>query len=427
MIGLVGCPVWWVLGVVDLIWIAVGLLMLGILGRARNVTLPRGIGLWFLFLVLVLCSVINLDGPSGLLVWGYRFLMYASAGVIAIYVYNARSRLTRSKIVAGLVALWITTVVGGYLGVLFPEATLRTPMALILPGGLLDNDLVNAMVVRGFAEYNPDSYFDFSPRPSAPYTYTNNWGQMFSILTPFVIVGLAMWRRRRWTWLLAVALPIGLFPAFLTLNRGMFIGLGLAATYVAIRQAVRGNAPALLAIAALVVVAASVFTVLPTEELLAQRLEDSSTTEDRASLYRQSIDAALESPFFGHGAPTDADDPNLPPVGTQGQLWMVLVSHGPLALLCFVGWMFMAWLRSLPRHELVPMVANAGLLVTLVQVVFYGLLPQGLPIIAIFIALALRQELPAQGGPVPDPARGPRRRRSFPNSDDAPAVPVQRS
>lgn len=419
LIGLAGCPVWWLLGVVDVIWVGIALVMLGLLGRARNVAMPPGIGIWFLFLVLVLCSGLNLDSPGSLLVWGYRFSLYAAAGVIAVYAYNARRKLTLPVIAGGLVALWVTTVVGGYLGVLFPEASFRTPMSYLLPGGLVSNDLVNTMVVRRFAEYNPDSYFDFSPRPSAPYTYTNNWGQMFSILTPFVIVALVMWRKRRWTWLLAVALPIGLLPAFLTLNRGMFIGLGLAATYIGIRQAARGNARAILGIAALAVIAASVFTILPTEELLAQRLEDSSTTEDRASLYRQSIEVTMESPIFGYGVPTEANDPDLPPVGTQGQVWMVLVSHGPLALLCFLGWMFFAWLRSLPRHDLMPMIANAGLLVTLIQTVFYGLLPQGLPVVAVLIAVALRPEI----SPVPrttdvDPVAGitraPQSRRVFP-------------
>jgi O-antigen ligase len=211
-----------------------------------------------------------------------------------------------------------------------------------------------------------------------------------------VLAAIVIWRRRRRAWLLALALPVGLYPAFMTLNRGMFIGLALAGTYIAIRQAVRGNGRALLLIAALGVVAASVYTALPTEELLAQRLEGSSTTEDRASLYRQAIDAVQQSPILGYGAPQESEHPGLPPVGTQGQLWMVLVSHGPLALACFVGWMFMAWLRSVRRHELVPMVANAGLLVSMVQIFFYGLLPHGLPVIAVLIGTVLRPPRPAQ-------------------------------
>jgi hypothetical protein len=394
--GMVGFPVWWVAGLVDLIWIGLALVMLGYLARARNVVIPRGTGLWFAFLVLVVCSAIMLPGPGPLVVWAYRFLQYAAAGVIAVYVYNARQRITTPVIVGSLVSLWLTTVAGGYLGVLFPDAVYRTPMSYVVPQGLLSNDLFNHMVIRRFAQYNPEGYFQLSPRPSAPYHYTNNWGLAFSILTPFVLAAIVIWRRRRRAWLLALALPVGLYPAFMTLNRGMFIGLALAGTYIAIRQAVRGNGRALLLIAALGVVAASVYTALPTEELLAQRLEGSSTTEDRASLYRQAIDAVQQSPILGYGAPQESEHPGLPPVGTQGQLWMVLVSHGPLALACFVGWMFMAWLRSVRRHELVPMVANAGLLVSMVQIFFYGLLPHGLPVIAVLIGTVLRPPRPAQ-------------------------------
>ncbi|UMG91348.1 O-antigen ligase family protein [Nocardioides sp. TF02-7] len=229
-----------------------------------------------------------------------------------------------------------------------------------------------------------------------------------------------VWRRRRRAWLLALALPVGLVPAFMTLNRGMFIGLALAGTYIAVRQAARGNARALLGIAAVAVVAASIFTVLPTEELLAQRLEGSSTTEDRASLYRQSIDAVKDSPVLGYGAPQEPDHPGLPPVGTQGQLWMVLVSHGPLAALCFVGWMLSAWVRSVRRHELVPMVANAGLLVSMVQIFFYGLLPHGLPVIAVMVAIALR---PSDRPPGPGQQSGSDGERAV---DDDPARPAPR-
>ena len=398
LVGLVGFPVWWVIGLVDVMWPVLGLVMVGYLGRARNVAMPRGIGLWFAFLMLVVCSGIMLPGPGSLLVWGYRLLQYAAAGVVAIYVYNARSKLTTEVLVGGLVALWATTVAGGYLGVLFPDAVFRTPMSYVTPQALLGNELFNHMVIRRFAQFNPESYFEIAPRPSAPYHYTNNWGQAFTVLTPFVLAAMVIWRRKRRFWLLAVALPIGLVPAFLSLNRGMFIGLALAGTYIAIRKGVRGDARALLAIAAVGVIAASIYTALPTEQLLAQRLEGSSTTEDRASLYAQSLDAIRESPIFGYGAPTEPDNPNLPPVGTQGQLWMVLVSHGPLALLCFVGWMFMAWLRSIRRHELVPMIANACLLVTMVQIGFYGLLPHGLPVIGVLIAIVLRPPEAQQSG-----------------------------
>ncbi|UMG91347.1 hypothetical protein [Nocardioides sp. TF02-7] len=158
------------LGVVDLIWIVVGLVMLGYLTRARRVALPKGTGIWLAYLVIVLCSAVMLSGPGPLAVFGYRFLQYAAAGVVAVYVYNARRHLTTPVVLGCLVALWCATVAGGYLGVLWPEGVFRTPLATVMPQGLLSNDLFNHMVVRRFAQYNPDSYFDISPARARPTT-----------------------------------------------------------------------------------------------------------------------------------------------------------------------------------------------------------------------------------------------------------------
>lgn len=390
--GFVGFPIWWLLGVVDVVWIVFGAVMVLYLVRAKGVLAPPGIGLWLLFLVLVACSAISLSSLGELLGFSYRFLQYAATGVIAVYVFNARGRLTPRLVVGTLIALWLTTVVGGFLGVLWPTGVHHSPLSYVLPQMLLDNELVNQMVVRRFAQFNPEGFFELPPRPSAPYLYTNNWGNAFSLLFPFVLAGIALLRgTRRRGWLL-LALPISFVPAFLTLNRGMFIGLALAGVYAAVRLALAGRVRALVGISVVGVVAAGLFAALPVADRLGERLEGSDTTEDRASLYVQSFEAVTESPVFGYGAPQDADNPNAPPVGTQGQFWLVLVSHGPLALLCFVGWMFLAWLRSLRRRAPVPLAANVVLLVAMVELLYYGMVPYGLPIVAVAVALALRPE-----------------------------------
>ena len=41
------------------------------------------------------------------------------------------------------------------------------------------------------------------------------------------------------------------------------------------------------------------------------------------------VDQIDDSPWFGYGAPqANEENPNLPAVGTHGQLWTVLFSHG---------------------------------------------------------------------------------------------------
>ena len=90
-------PLWWVLGVVDLIWFAAAAVMALYLLRSRSVAAPRGFGIWLLFLVWSSFAVIQLDTLTRLIGFGYRQLLYASATLIFLYVYNARRHLTSRR------------------------------------------------------------------------------------------------------------------------------------------------------------------------------------------------------------------------------------------------------------------------------------------------------------------------------------------
>ncbi len=108
---------------------------------------------------------------------------------------------------------------------------MRTPLSIGAPGRpAVNNDLVNHMVVRRLTQFNPDSFLQVAARPSAPYLFTNNWGNAYSLLLPFVIAYLFEVRgSRRFLWV-ALLVPVSAVPAFLTLNRGMFLGLGIASS-----------------------------------------------------------------------------------------------------------------------------------------------------------------------------------------------------
>lgn len=394
-------PLWWLIGFVDAMWIPMAGVMAIYMVRARVLRAPRGFGIWVVFLVCAAFSAVQLDAPSQLVGFGYRLAIYLSCTVLFLYVYNGR-QLISSRFVAGtLTAYWITTVVGGYLGLLFPAAVVRTPLSYVTPGALLSNDLVNRMVIRRFAQFNPDGYFDIDPRPSAPFLYTNNWGNAFSLLLPIVIAYLMTIRgERRFWWLLAM-LPISVVPAVLTLNRGMFIGIGIAFLYVCVRLALMRNTKAIAVLTLTAVLGGVGYLLLPAQERLENRLEQSTTTADRASLYEQALDATSESPIFGHGAPVEAENPNAPPVGTQGQFWLVLVSHGPPAVLSFTGWFAWAWWRSRRRVDPIGLACNTTLIVGTIELLYYGVLPNGLPILMVAAAVALRPRPGPRAGPQP--------------------------
>lgn len=390
-VAFAGFPLWWILGVVDFIWIPMAAAMMLYLIRARAALAPRGFGVWLLFLLWSALSVIALEHLGQLAVFGYRASVYVSCTVLFLYVYNSRQALSQRFVTGVLTIWWLITVAGGYLALLLPTAVVRTPMSFILPQAIVSNEWVNHMVVRRLNQYDPESFFATDPRPSAPFLYTNNWGNVFSLLLPFVIAYMLQVRGTRRFWVVAAVLPVGFVPAFMTLNRGMFLGMGIALVYLALRLALAGKPKGLVGLALVAVLAFTVYQTLPTAERLDSRAEQGGkSAEDRASLYRQSVDTIPDAPIFGHGVTLEAENPNLDPVGTQGQFWLVLVSHGLGAVLCFMGWFLTAWARSLRRRDVVGLTSNTVLLVGTIEFFYYGAVPYGLPIMMIAAALALR-------------------------------------
>ncbi len=383
-------PVWWLIGAIDFIWFAAAAVMGLYLLRSRAVSVPRGFGFWLLFIIWSSFAAVHLDTLSRLVGFTYRQLLYVAATVIFLYLYNARRHITSQRIAGTMTIYWLTTVAGGYLGLLFPTGSLRTPLSYLMPSGLLNNELVNLMVVRTFAQFDPEAWGDTAPRPTAPFHYTNNWGNAYSMLLPFVLLYLIQVRGQRRFWLLLAALPISLVPAFLTLNRGMFIGLAIALVYAAVRLALQGHRVGVAVIALAGLAAAFVFILTPAQERLTDRLESSSSTTTRASTYSKTWEETKESPIFGHGAPRPSQNPNAPPIGSQGHFWIVLFSFGVGGALLFVGWFAAAFIGTIKRPDPVGLTCNTVLAVALVELFYYGLLPYGLPIIVTAAALGLR-------------------------------------
>ncbi len=385
-----GLPVWWLLGVLDFVWIPMGIAMAFYMARAKHVYSPRWFGIWLLFLVWAALSISQLSGLGSVLVFGYRYAIYLACTVLLLYLFNNRTSLSDRYVTGVLTIWWLTTVVLGYVAMAFPTGTIRTPMSYLLPRSLMSNPWIAGMVIRSLNQYNPDSYFDLEPRPSAPYLYTNNWGNVYSLLIPFVVVYLMQVRGTKRFWILLAALVLSVVPAVATLNRGMFVGLGLAALYVVFRMALLGNLKVVVGGLVGLALGVGALQVSDTGDALGARLE-SGSTEDRATLYILAIEAAKDSPILGYGRTLDTSETNTrDPVGTQGQFWVVLISHGVGAVVAFVGWFAAAFLMSLYRRDPVGLVANTVLLVSIVELSYYGVVPYGLPLMMVASALALR-------------------------------------
>jgi hypothetical protein len=391
----VGLPLWWVLGLIDMIVVPAAVVMLYYLRRSGRVRVPRGFAIWMIFLFFMLGSVIMITKHNSYFTFSYRAGIYLASTVVFLYVYNSWRSISDRRVLGYLVGYFVTMVAGGYLGAVKPVGQFRTPMYYVLDRVspfLVSNDLVKVMVIRPFSQYDPTNYFQIPPRPTAPFIYTNNWGNAYSLLLPLVLVFFLESRRGTWQRrVTGLLLPLSAVPAMLTLNRGMFIGLAIIAFYVGLRLAARGYlGRVVLVLTVAGGIGLALWHALHVSEGLQTRV--AASTDTRASLYSQSLHTISASPFFGYGVTINSTSTSIydPKVGTQGQFWMVLISHGIIAIACFVGFFLLTVALTYRRRDLAGMIYNAIVLVGTIETFYYGLVPYGLPLLMVIAALAWR-------------------------------------
>jgi hypothetical protein len=387
---LVGYPVWWVLGFSWLAVLGSAAIMLALLCVRGNVELPRGIGLWSVFLVFSVAAVIELDNPLRAVGLGVRVGNYLGSTVVLLYVYNARRTLPVQRVFGYLTCYFATIVVGGWLGVLSPHGSLSTVAERILPTAIRNNSLVAALVHPSFAEvqqpYGAPVAF---VRPSAPFPYTNSWGCNVAIVVPLLIAAIII-ARTAWRRVVILALmALAVVPAAATLNRGMFIAIGFSLAWAAVLYALRGRSAPFVAVLVLGAIGYLVAAATGVLASLGERLQYSGTNTGRLQIYSEAWHGALDSPLFGNGAPRPSTTVDIS-VGTQGQLWNVMYSYGFVALAGFVGFFaYVAFLALRVRGPAAPW-PHIMLAVVTLTFFFYGYDGPQLSVAMVGAAVALR-------------------------------------
>ncbi|MER7167811.1 O-antigen ligase family protein [Micromonospora sp. NPDC000207] len=388
MFGLV--PVWWLAGAFYLGWPLLGALLFALLVTRGRVPLPPGVGVWLLFLAMVVISATQLTSGSSVLTFSLRFGLYLTAVVVGCYVYAcARERANPVPVLLPLAAFWFSLVVLGWLGVVAPRFEMTTPMEVLLPGGIAGTPFIHDMVHLSTAEFNPRSLTPIY-RPAAPFAYTNNYGSAYAMSLPTVVALITLLRRGVLRWALLVSLPLSLAPAFLTLNRTMFLSLGVGLLVLGVRASMRGNVRVAASIVGIAVLVGAATTVIPVFDLINDRVERSDTNTDRLSLYGEVLRRIADSPWIGYGAPVNADTVTADaPVGSQGQMWMVLFSHGVPALLFFLAWFVVTYLACARATSSAGQWLAIVPVICLVQVPFYGMANQNIALAFYVICFAM--------------------------------------
>lgn len=392
----IGYPVLYLLGLASFSWIIVGCAVLPAAFFRRPVRVPPGMGTWLLFLAWALMSALTLTAVDRVLAFAFRYLLYLGATGFFFRTYNSlrSGRLTVERVMGLLTVLWGVTVVGGLIGTILPTLVLRTPMQIILPGSIANHDFIGALIAFDVAQVQ-NLWGAPIGRPNAPFPYTNAWGSTLSILFPIAIAWLiAGYGSRRSRLTVRVLMAASVIPIVISLNRGLWLTLGLTVLFVCVRLALLGRVGGLVRITTAGLIVGLLLLLTPLGGLITQRNETAHSDEGRLSLYSQAIDLTLDSPILGWGAPQPRADKDGPSVGTHGHLWLTLVSHGIPGTVLFIAFWMLVIGKTWMFTSTASLWFHSAIVSMLVQIGFYELLPAQLPIGMIVGAtlLALRAD-----------------------------------
>ncbi|MGN9840716.1 hypothetical protein ACTMTI_21595 [Nonomuraea sp. H19] len=364
---LVGYPLWWALGFGGLSVVVLAVPMAVLLWRRRPIRVPPGFGLWVLLLAGYLVSAMMLAetppgtygelGPGRVVGYAMRLALYTAVLIMALYLGNLTEReLPQLRLVRMLGVLFVTTVAGGLLGVLVPDFSFTSPVELLLPEWLSGNPFVQNLIQPTAAQTQKVLGFS-SPRPEAPFEWANAWGSNVSVLLVWFVVGWWVYGGPRRRFAAAVLIALAAIPIVYSLNRGLWIGLGLAVVYLIVRVGGRTRAALCAAVAA----GAVAFALSPLAAMFAQRLDKPHSNDIRAFTVTATLAAAGHSPVIGYGNTRNALGSHRtittgktewcptcghPPLGSDGQLWLLIITQGFTGAALYVAF-FVAAIR---RH-----------------------------------------------------------------------------
>lgn len=419
-------PLWWLLGIGEFAFVIFAIPMATHLLRHRPVRIPPGFGIWLLFLAWnVLCLVMLPFGAPNTTAGStfgrtiaivLRLVEFVAVTVMAVYVVNLSERtVSQDRIMRWLSILFLITVAGGFLGLIIPHFEFTSPVERLLPTSVTTNVYVHALVHPQAAQVQNVLGYS-SPRPAAPWGYTNYWGNNISIL--MVWFSIYLWRAastRRRVGLVAI-LALALVPIVYSLNRGLWLGLILCLLFVIWTMAARGNLRGVAAAAVLLPVAAVVFVLTPLHNVVTARASHGGSNQVRTFLDAQAIHGALDSPLLGWGGTRKSigsgqsvvigPTPQCPNcggegIGSTGEFFQIIFAEGFIGIGLYFGF-FLATMWRLRRDPSGP-AAGARLLCLLAVFFsfFYNSLPAATGLTMLSIGLAWRAHLPPPDPEVP--------------------------
>jgi hypothetical protein len=412
-------PVWWALGLGSFVYQLLAVPMALYLLRCRTIKAPPGFGFWLLFLVWSLAGIVLIkfnppgtfgdSGPMRYVTVALRFSWYLSVTVILLYVGNlTEKQLPRETLVRWLSVFFLVTVGGGLLGILWPSFGFTSPVEMLLPGDLAKNSYVQSMVHPNAAQTQAILGAETSARPAAPFGYTNMWGMNLSILAVWFIVGWWIFGDSRRRLVALGLLGVALVPAVMSLNRGMWLAIAFAVGFIAFRLALRGRLLVVGGLSLGLAIFALVFALSPLQSIVADRLANGHSDRIRTFTTEQSLEVAKYSPVIGLGTTRNAEGSaksiakgksdqcqrcGNPTLGSNGQIWLILISHGFVGVFLYTMFFVYGVLRYWRDVTPIGIACVLILMMSLLYNFYYNALVTPLSLFMLAYALLWRNDM----------------------------------
>jgi hypothetical protein len=363
-------PLWWALGMAQLIFLVIAVPMVVILRRNGALRVPRGFSLWLLFMVWMFVGLLMVradapdtlpgGGPTRLFNFAVWACWYLAITIAMLYVANTAKELPTLRVVRLLGWMFVVTAGFGVLAVLAPTLEFKSVMEMVLPRSLASTNFVRTLVHPSLAS-SQDFLGYVQPRPTAPFPYSNAWGNNLALYLPFFMLACfgkdAGWRKK----VAPVILVASIFPIIASLNRGLWISLAVAAVYTSVRLAVNGKTRALQALVAALLIGGIAFVSSPLYDTLVLRIHTPQSNDRRAGTAETVVSVTAHgSPVVGYGTTRTMQGTfsslaggetsachqcAAPPLGTQGFMWRLVLTTGFVGTALCLAFFIVQFLR----------------------------------------------------------------------------------
>jgi hypothetical protein len=223
------------------------------------------------------------------------------------------------------------------------------------------------------------------------------------MLAPCAICAMLQAESRGWKLLLRLAMVASIVPVIFSLNRGLWLSLGLALMYAMFRFWLRGDFQQALKVILAFAVVGAVLVVSPLGDLATSRFSHKTGDTGRVERDLGAQEKIADSPILGFGAPLGAvqspthKQSNL---GTESEIFLLVFSHGVPGLALFLIWIFYTLFRSGRWRSPWCFWAHVTILVACIQLPYYDI-TERIPLVMVAAAIAYRE---IARNPEPEPS-----------------------